>query len=156
MFTFMHDYWKNHTFDYIDLCQLSNVSAFYMLSWLLIIFLPKEQVSFNFMAAVTIHSNFGAQEEKICHCFHFPPIYLLWSDETKCHDLSFLNVEFLSQLFHSPLSLSSRGSLVCLYFLPLEWYHMLIWGCWYFFWQSWFQLEILAAQHFTWCTLHIS
>ena len=38
-----------------------------------------------------------------------------------------------SQLFHSPLSPSSRGSLVSLYFLPLEWYHLHIWGCWYFF-----------------------
>ena len=32
--------------------------------------------------------------------------------------LSFLNVEFQSQLFHSPLSLLSRGSLVPLHFLP--------------------------------------
>ena len=31
--------------------------------------------------------------------FHFFPIYLLWSDGTRCHALSFLNVE----LFHSPL-----------------------------------------------------
>ena len=30
----------------------------------------------------------------ICHCFHCFPIYLLWSDGIKCHDLSFLNVEF--------------------------------------------------------------
>ena len=29
---------------------------------------------FNFMATVTIYSDFGAQENKICHCFHF---YLL-------------------------------------------------------------------------------
>ena len=29
------------------------------------------------MAAVTICSDFGAQENKICHCFHFPPIYSL-------------------------------------------------------------------------------
>ena len=28
-----------------------------------------------------------------CHCFHCFPIYLLWSDGTGCHDLSFLNVE---------------------------------------------------------------
>ena len=34
----------------------------------------KEQASFYFVAAVTIHSNFGAQENKICHCFHFFPI----------------------------------------------------------------------------------
>ena len=37
----------------------------------------------------------------------------------------------LSQLFHSPLSPSSRGSLVPFCFLPLEWYHLHIWGCWY-------------------------
>ena len=27
-------------------------------------------MSFNFMAAVTICSDFGAQENKICHCLH--------------------------------------------------------------------------------------
>ena len=37
-------------------------------------FPSKEQVSLNFMAAVTIHSDFGAQEKKICHCFYFSPI----------------------------------------------------------------------------------
>ena len=26
--TSIHDYWKNHSFDYIDICQQSNVSAF--------------------------------------------------------------------------------------------------------------------------------
>ena len=36
-------------------------------------FSSKEQVSFNFMSAVTIHSDFDAQENKICHCFHFFP-----------------------------------------------------------------------------------
>ena len=84
----------------------------------------KQQASFNFMAAVTVHSNFGAQENKICHCFHFFPFYLSQSDGTRCHDLSFLKAEFLSQFFCSPLSPSSRGSLVPLHFLPLEWYHL--------------------------------
>ena len=49
---------------------------------------------FNLMAVVTIHSDFGAQENKICHFFHFFPIYLPWDDGTRCHDLPFLNVEF--------------------------------------------------------------
>ena len=57
-------------------------------------FSSKEQVSFNFMAAVTICNDFGAQENKVCHCFHCFPIYLPWSDGTRCHDISFLNVEF--------------------------------------------------------------
>ena len=29
----------------------------------------------------------------VCHCFHCFPIYLPWSNGTRCHDLSFLNVE---------------------------------------------------------------
>ena len=29
------------------------------------------------MAAVTIHSDFGAQEEKVCHCFHLHQLALL-------------------------------------------------------------------------------
>ena len=29
----------------------------------------------------------------VCHCFHCSHIYLPWSDGTRCHDLSFLNVE---------------------------------------------------------------
>ena len=57
-------------------------------------FPSKEQVSFNFMAAVIICSAFGAQENKVCHCFHCFPIYLPWSARIRCHDLSFLNVEF--------------------------------------------------------------
>ena len=38
----------------------------------------------------SICSDFGAQKNKVSHCF---PIYLPWSDGTGCHDLSFLNVE---------------------------------------------------------------
>ena len=60
----------------------------------LVITLFKEQASFNFMAAVTICSDFGAPKNKFCHCFHCFSIYLPWSDGARCHDLSFLNVEF--------------------------------------------------------------
>ena len=40
------------------------------------------QASFNFVAAVTIHGNFGAQENKTCHCFQcFPhPFAMKWWD----------------------------------------------------------------------------
>ena len=31
-------------------------------------------MSSDFMAAVTIHSDFGAQEEEICHYFHLFPL----------------------------------------------------------------------------------
>ena len=66
---------------------------FNTLSRFVIAFLPRSK-SFNFVIAVTICSDFGAQENKVCHYFHFFPIYLQWSDGTECHDLSFLNVEF--------------------------------------------------------------
>ena len=59
-------------------------------------------------AAVTVCSDFGAQENKVCHCFHCFHICLPWSVGTRV----------LSQLFHSPLSLSSRGFLVPLHLLP--------------------------------------
>ena len=59
-----------------------------------LLFNMKLKVSFNFMAVVIIRSDFRAQEKKICHCFHFFPFYLPWSDGTRCHDLSFFNVEF--------------------------------------------------------------
>ena len=61
--TSVYDYWKNHSFDYMDLCWQS--------------FPSKEQESFNFVAAVTICSDFGAPPpEEVCHCFHCFPIYL--------------------------------------------------------------------------------
>ena len=48
-------------------------------------FPSKEQVSFNFTAAVTMSSDFGAQENKICHCFHFFLLPLPQSAGTGCH-----------------------------------------------------------------------
>ena len=69
---------------------------FKMLSRLVITFSSKKLASFNFMAAVTICSDFGAQENRFCHCFHCLYIYLPWmgSDGTGSHDFSLLNVEF--------------------------------------------------------------
>ena len=39
-------------------------------------FSSKERASFNFMAAVTICSDFGAPKNKVSHCFHCFPINL--------------------------------------------------------------------------------
>ena len=66
---------------------------FNMLSRLVITFLPRSKHLFNFMASMTIYSDFGDQKNKVCHCFHCFSIYLPLSDETGFHDLSFLNVE---------------------------------------------------------------
>ena len=83
-----------------------------MLSSFVIAFLGRkhllEEASFNFMVAGTICSDFGAQEKKVCHCFHFHcfPIYLPWSDGTRCHDLSFLNAEFYAKYLPIKLTLA--------------------------------------------------
>ena len=50
-------------------------------------------MSFKFMAAITICSDFGAPQNKVWHCFHCFSIYFPWSDETSSHDLRFLNAE---------------------------------------------------------------
>ena len=81
-------------------------------------FSSKGQASFNFMAAVTICSDFGAQKNKVFDWFHSFPIYLPWSDGTRYRDLSFSECWVLSQLFHSPLPLSSRGSLTFFFNFP--------------------------------------
>ena len=65
---------------------------FHMLSRLVRAFLQRSKHLW-ISAAVTIYSDFGAQENEVSHCFHCFPIYLSWSDGTRCHDLSSLNVE---------------------------------------------------------------
>ena len=63
-----------------------------MLSRLVITFLPRSKrllISWLQSPSAVI----GAQENKVCHCFHCFSIYLPWSDGTLCHDLCFLNVE---------------------------------------------------------------
>ena len=51
---------------------------FNMLSRLVITYLPRGKCPFNFMAAITICSDFGAPQNKVSHCFHYFPIYLPW------------------------------------------------------------------------------
>ena len=68
------------------------------------------------MAAVTIRSDFGAQENKVSHCFHCFPIYL---HEVMGPDAMILVLWMLSfKPTFSPFSYtSSRGFLVPLHFL---------------------------------------
>ena len=73
---------------------------FNMLSRLVITFFSRSKCLLISPSAVI----FGAQENKVYHCFHCFPIYLPWSDGTGCRDLSFLNagfsVNFFTFLFH--------------------------------------------------------
>ena len=55
----------------------------------LVAFLPRSKHLLISWQHSTIHSDFGAQENKICHRFHCFPIYLPWSDGTECFAKSF-------------------------------------------------------------------
>ena len=64
---------------------------FNMLSRLVIAFLPRSKcLLISWLQSIC--NDFRAHEKKVCHCFHCFPIYLPWSNGTRCHDLLFLNV----------------------------------------------------------------
>ena len=117
-------------------------------------FSSQEQVPFNFMVAVTICSDFGAQENKICCAFTFYP--------SSCNDVMGLGVIiifFLMLSFKSGFSLlfltiikelfieTSLSAIIVLSFLYLR---LLV------FRQPYFQFVIHSARHFSVCTLPIS
>ena len=102
------------------------------------------------MAAVNIHSDFGAQENTICTDSTFPP--------SICHDVMGLAamILFISMLnfktaFHSPLSPSTRGHLVPLHFVTLVWYLSLLIFLLAILFPAWDSLSLA----FAWWTLHI-
>ena len=81
---------------------------FNILSRLVMAFLPRSK---HHLISLHHLQWFGTQENEVSHCFYCFPIYFYevmgwmpWSSFSECWALS--------QLFHSPLSLSSRGSLV--------------------------------------------
>ena len=89
---------------------------FNMLSRLVITFPPRSK-SFNFIGAVTVHSGFGAQENKVCHCFHCFLIYLPWytpkelqtgTQESTCIHLFTVAVFTTAQKYKEPKNLSTN------------------------------------------------
>ena len=61
---------------------------FNMLSRLVTAFLPNRKHLLISCLQSPSAVIFGAQENKVCHCFHCFPIYFPWSDGIRCHDLS--------------------------------------------------------------------
>ena len=79
-----------------------------MLSGFVIDFLLRSKC-LNFMAAViTICSDFGAQENKVCHCFHYFLIYLTWSLGTDTMIFVFLMLSFKPVFSLSPFTFIKR------------------------------------------------
>ena len=118
-------------------------------SRLVMAFSSKEQVSFNFMVAVTICSDSGAQKLKsltvsivspsICHeVMKLDAMILVFWILSFKPTFSLPSFTYIKRLFSS----SSHSA--------IRWSHL----HWYFSWQSWFQLVLNLAWHFAWCTPH--
>ena len=116
---------------------------FNMLSRFAIAFLPRSKC---LLISGDGCNDFGAPQNKVCHCFHCFPIYLPWSDGTGCHDLSFLKLSFkptfslssftfIKRLFRSLLS-AIRGvssAYLGLMFLPTLLTYFI---CWSLSWEQ--------------------
>ena len=100
----------------MDLCfssvQLLSCVQLFAIPWT-----AAHQVSLS----IIICSDFGAPQNKVCHCFHCLPIYLPWSDGTRCHDLRFLNLEFqanfitpIKRLFSSSSFSAIKSGIICI------------------------------------------
>ena len=114
----IHEYWKNHSLTIRTfVCKVMSL-LFNTLSRLVIAFLPRSKrllISWLQSPSAVV---FGAQEYNVCHCFHCFPIYSHWSDGTRWHDLSFVNVEFQTSFFTVLFHFHQGGSSVPLRFLP--------------------------------------
>ena len=67
---------------------------FNMLSRLVITFLPRsKRLLISWLQSPSAVILEHLLPSKVSHCFYCFPIYLTWSDGTRCHDLRFLNVE---------------------------------------------------------------
>ena len=67
---------------------------FNMLSRLVVTFLPRSKCLLISWLPSPSAVILELKKKKVCHCFHCFPIYLPWSDGTRYHDLSLVNVEF--------------------------------------------------------------
>ena len=77
---------------FVDKTFVDGPLLFNMLSRLVITFLPRSKrllISWLQSPSAVI---LEPPKNKVWHCFHCLPIYFPWSDGTRCHDLSFLNV----------------------------------------------------------------
>ena len=114
------------------------------------------------MSAITICSDFGAQKNKVWHCFHCFPIYLPWSDGIFIFwmlsfkpTFSLSSFTFIKRFFSSSLSairVESSAYLRLLLFLPgktssvsSSW----VWGQWgEHLWNCHF-LDLVDFTHLT-------
>ena len=151
--TSVHDYWKNHSFDYMDFVGKMMSLLFNMLSRFVIVFLSRSKyvlISWlQLLPAVILepkkikYATASTFVSSVCHEVMGldATIIALWMFSFKPSlSFSFFN------LFQRLLSSSSLSTIRILSPANLR---LLI-----FSWQFWLQLVIHPAWHFTWCTLH--
>ena len=109
-------------------------------------FSSKEQASFNFVAAVSVHSDFGAQENKACLSFHFPPMYLPLRDGASVASTELVGISTVGNIY-SVGKMKAEGSYQSCHFsamLPknssnyLYWISAFVRMCG---WLTWFPLS---------------
>ena len=91
--TSIHDHWKNHSLDQTDFLGKVMSLFFNMIYRLVITFLPRSKGLFISWLQSPSTVILEPPKIKVWPCFHCLPIYFPWSDGTRCHDLSFLNVK---------------------------------------------------------------
>ena len=87
----------------------------------------------------------------VWHCFHCFTIYFPWSDGTRCHDLSFLNVDFYANFFTFIKRLFSSSSLSAIRVVSSAYLRLLI-----ILPAILIPACVSSSAVFSWCTLHIS
>ena len=130
-FTYVHGYWKNCSFDYMDICWQSNISAFPHIVYVCHHFPAKKKIILiswlQSLSAVILE----LKQRKFVTISPFSP--------SICHEVMGLDaviLVFLNLSFQLALSLSSftliKGLFISSSLFAIEWYHLFIWGCWYF------------------------
>ena len=88
--TTVRDHWEDHSRDYMDICQQTEVSAFQHIVYVCHSFLAEKQSPSDFMATVTIHSDFRDQKEEIFTVSPFSP--------SICHEVMGLDAMIFSSV----------------------------------------------------------
>ena len=129
--TSIHSYWKNHSFDYMDLCYKVISMLFNMLSRFVIAFLPRyKHLSISRLQSPSVVILEPKKIKSVTVSIVSPSI---------CHEVMWLDANILvfwMLSFKPASSLSSftffKRFLVLLHFLSYRWCHLYIWGYWYF------------------------
>ena len=90
--TSIHDHWKNHSLDYMDLCQHSDVLLFKMLSRFVIAFLPRSKcLLISWLQSLSTVILEPKKIKSVTVSIGSPSIF--YEDGSGCRYLHFLNVE---------------------------------------------------------------